>query len=271
MIPKIIHYCWFGKNPLPKDAKKYIASWKKYFPDYEIIEWNEDNYDVNCCEYTREAAKEKKWAFVSDFARFDILYKYGGIYFDTDVEVIRSLDDIINNGAFMGIESGTIDNNKKLCVASGLGIGAPAGLQIYKEIIDLYKNRHFYDSNGRIDQTTVVTIISDLLMKKGILIENNIARCCGITIYPKDYFCPQDYVTGKLEISKNTRTIHHYSSSWMTFSQKMRNSTYKYCRKYFGENIGENIGKIVAAPFRIVCAIERKTKYKKEFTDNEKS
>ena len=104
MIPKIIHYCWFGRNPLPESAIKCINSWKKFFPDYEIKEWNEDNFDVNIIPYTKEAYEAKKYAFVSDYARFWILYHHGGLYFDTDVEVIKAMDDIIELGPFMGVE-----------------------------------------------------------------------------------------------------------------------------------------------------------------------
>ena len=104
MIPKIIHYCWFGRNPLPPLALECIASWRKFLPDYEIKEWNEDNFDVNSIPYTAEAYRQKKYAYVSDYARFCILYQYGGIYFDTDVEVIKPLNDIIAKGNFMGFE-----------------------------------------------------------------------------------------------------------------------------------------------------------------------
>src|SRR5215510_15199585 len=105
MIPKIIHYCWFGGNPLSELALKCIASWKKYFPNYEIKEWNESNYDVHKIPYTSEAYNAKKYAFVSDYARFDILYQYGGIYFDVDVEVIKQFGDILNDTGFMGMET----------------------------------------------------------------------------------------------------------------------------------------------------------------------
>ena len=104
MIPKIIHYCWFGGNPLPKDAQECLSSWKKYLPDYEIKVWNESNFDVNCCPYVKGAYEQRKFAFVSDYARFWVLYKEGGLYFDTDVEVIRNVDHIIAAGNFMGIE-----------------------------------------------------------------------------------------------------------------------------------------------------------------------
>ena len=122
MIPKVIHYCWFGGNPLPESAKKCIDSWKKYCPDYEIVEWNENNFDISKNQYCREAYEAGKWAFVSDFARFDIIYKYGGVYFDTDVEVIKPIDSLIEQGAFMGVE-----RNKPINVAPGLGIAASKG------------------------------------------------------------------------------------------------------------------------------------------------
>ena len=129
MIPKIIHYCWFGHNPLPELAKKCIASWKNYFPDYEIKEWNESNFDVNAIPYTEEAYKQKKYAFVSDYARFWILYHYGGLYFDTDVEVIKPMNEIIERGPFMGCEN-TAKNRNKVVDSSGLELGVNPGLVI---------------------------------------------------------------------------------------------------------------------------------------------
>ena len=148
MIPKTIHYCWFGGNPLPKLAMKCINSWKKYFPDYTIIEWNEHNYDISKIPYIAEAYKAKKYAFVSDYARFDILYQCGGLYFDTDVEVIKPFDDILSHGPFMGCE---IDGGEKeINVAPGLGIAASPGLGIYKHIIDFYATQHFLKDDGSI-------------------------------------------------------------------------------------------------------------------------
>ena len=128
MIPKIIHYCWFGGNPLPASAQKCIASWRKYFPDYEIWEWNEDNFDVIIIPYTCEAYSVKKYAFVSDYVRFWVLYQYGGLYFDTDVEVIRPMDDIVECGAFMGIEVAPQPGVTVLEVVPGFGLGCNPGL-----------------------------------------------------------------------------------------------------------------------------------------------
>ena len=150
MIPKIIHYCWFGRNPLPQSAIKCINSWKKFFPDYEIKEWNEDNFDVNIIPYTAEAYEAKKYAFVSDYARFWILYHHGGIYFDTDVEVIKPFDDILERGPFMGREQGafiknicgTSYNGNGFGVAPGLGIGATSGLELYKEFLKSFQEHN---------------------------------------------------------------------------------------------------------------------------------
>lgn len=209
MIPKVIHYCWFGGNPLPEDAKRYIESWKKYCPSYEIREWNESNFDINCCAYVKEAYEAKKWAFVSDYARFFILYKHGGLYFDTDVELIKPIDDIIAQGSFMGLEPQTL-----VQVAPGLGLGANPGLGLYKEILDKYNIRHFKKNDGSFDFTTVVTFVSDILKEHGFIEVNKIQEVGGIKIYPTDYFCPKNYDTGEMTITANTKSIHHFSASW---------------------------------------------------------
>jgi mannosyltransferase OCH1-like enzyme len=213
MIPKIIHYCWFGKGVLPPLAQKCIKSWKKNLPDYKIIEWNEDNFNVNICKYTKEAYKEKKYAFVSDYARFWILYHYGGIYFDTDVEVIKPLDPIITKGAFMGCEIG---EEKDLWpkVASGLGLGVCKGHPIYKEILDQYNTSSFIQ-DGSIDYTTVVYRVTEILKKHQLKQTKKIQTCEGITIYPPEFFCPKSHLTRTLNITSNTYTIHHYDGSWL--------------------------------------------------------
>lgn len=222
MIPKIIHYCWFGRNPLPKSAIKCINSWKHFFPDYEIKEWNEDNFNVNIIPYTEEAYKAKKYAFVSDYARFWILYKYGGIYFDTDVEVVKNMDDIISKGSFMGCEN---DANESVVanVAPGLGIGSLPNLPIYKEIIKFYEQLNIEKSLNKECPETVVTITTRILKKYGLLPTNQIQRICNILIYPKEYFCPLDYTTGNLTITNNTYSIHHYTASWLPKSIKFKN------------------------------------------------
>lgn len=218
MIPKIIHYCWFGRGPLPELAQKCIASWKKYLPDYEIKEWNEDNFDVNIIPYTAEAYKAKKYAFVSDYARFRILYQYGGIYFDTDVEVIRPMDDIIERGNFMGFETDPKPQLKadasEASVNPGLGMGVAPGLGIIKKMLDYYEGRHFEFIPGGIGQLTIVHIATEVLRKAGLKQQQGIQQVDDMWIYPAEYFCPINLKTGRIHVRPNTRTIHHYAGTW---------------------------------------------------------
>ena len=215
MIPKVIHYCWFGGNPLPETAIKCINSWRKYFPEYEIKEWNESNFDVNCCKYVKEAYLAKKWAFVSDYARFWILYNYGGLYFDTDVEVIKDMQEIVKKGPFMGREP--IDKHDPTLgqgVNPGLGIGANLGLSLYKEMLDFYDTIHFLNEDGTLNEKTVVFYTTNILKRHGLRKSPEIQNVEGIYVYPVDYFCPLNYQSGKLTITDNTVSIHHYSASW---------------------------------------------------------
>lgn len=214
MIPKKIHYCWFGGKPIPKSMQKCIESWKKFFPGYEIKEWNEHNFDVNLLPYSKEAYAAKKYAFVSDVARFWILYREGGIYFDTDVEVIASFDDIIAKGAFMGLESyckpGTVPN-----VNPGLGLGAEAGNRILMSVYNYYKTLHFQNEFGEKNPGTVVSHTSYVLSTQyGMTSSNEIQKLDGVTIYPVDYFCPFDDLTGVLKKTKNSRSIHWFAKTW---------------------------------------------------------
>lgn len=215
MIPKIIHYCWFGGNPLPELAMKCIESWRTYFPDYEIKEWNEDNFDVNIIPYTKEAYENKKYAFVSDYARFWILYNHGGIYFDTDVEVIKKMDDIIEKGSFMGCEKKVTKDSspRDLGINPGLGLGSSAGHPLLKELIDAYANIHFC-INGVLNQKTIVEYTTELLCRHGLKVTNDIQECAGIYIYPKDFFCPLSLDKNKEDFTDNTCSIHHYMASW---------------------------------------------------------
>lgn len=219
MIPKIIHYCWFGGNPLPEDAQKCIASWRKYLPEYEIKEWNESNFDVNCCPYVKEAYEQKKYAFVSDYTRFYVLYHEGGLYFDTDVEVIKNMDHIVAAGNFMGFEKslatsrqiGATPSVSELGVAPGLGLGVNPGLGLLRELLDFYEAKeHFTIEDG-----TVVDYTTAILRKHGLLNEHKLQNVADVTIYPADYFCPMDSTTGITILTKNTVSIHHYSCSWI--------------------------------------------------------
>ena len=219
MIPKIIHYCWFGRNPLPELAQRCIASWKKYLPDYEIKEWNEDNFDVNIIPYTAEAYQAKKYAFVSDYARFWILYQYGGIYFDTDVEVIRPINDIVERGNFMGFETDPKPQLKedasKASVAPGHGLGVNPGLGLGKKMLDFYEGKHFVHEAVMRNQITVVHIATQVLRENGLKNVAGIQEVADCFIYPSEYFCPINVTTGRIHVEKNTRTIHHYAGTWV--------------------------------------------------------
>ena len=245
MIPKKIHYCWFGGNPLPKSAIKCINSWKKFFPGYEIIEWNESNYDVYKIPYIAQAYEAKKYAFVSDYARFDILYHEGGLYFDTDVEVIKSFDDILEQGAFMGCETdGAVceqtevcDNGKNTILTNpGLGIAAAPGLRLYREILEYYTTQRFILEDGSFNLETVVAKTTNILLKHGLKDIAGIQTVEDITIYPKEYFNPLNNNSGKLEVTENTHSIHWYAQTWIPKHLVIRSRITRPLHRLFGEN-----------------------------------
>lgn len=244
-IPTIIHYCWFGGNPLPELAQKCIESWKKFLPDYEIKEWNEQNYDVHKIPYIAQAYDAKKYAFVSDYARFDILYQYGGVYFDTDVEVIKDLTPIIENGAFAGVESAG-------ALAAGLGIASPAASPVYKEILESYESSEFLYKNGTMNLTTVVDRVSKVFAKHGFAKIDGIQDIANVRIYPAEYFCPINPQTGILNITDKTFTIHHYAASWTIPLRKK----YMKWRTSLASKIGIRLAKIILLPMQCVCVIK---------------
>ena len=234
MIPKIIHYCWFGRNPLPPLAQECIASWKRFFPGYEIKEWNEDNFDVNCIPYTAEAYKVKKYAYVSDYARFVILYQYGGIYFDTDVEVVKSMDDVILKGPFMGFERDP-DFWGDGYVAPGLGLAVNPKMDIIHQLMDKYQDLHFLlpDGSYNIGQT-IVHYTTQVLSNCGLQQKKGVQELNGISIYPSEFFAPINFITRRLHITENTRTIHRYMASWVDQKNK---TVYDYIKHYMPEFI----------------------------------
>lgn len=226
-IPKKIHYCWFGRNPMPKLAEKCIRSWQKKCPDYEIIEWNEDNFDLAACPlYVRQAYEAKKWAFVTDYARLAILHQHGGIYFDTDVQVLRNLDPLLELGCFMGIELAS-DCAK---VNTGLGLGAEAGFPLLGEMAADYEGISFYNEDGSIDITTCTVRNTEILKKHGFVEENRTQTVAGATVFSNEYLSPMDMTNGKIKKTKNTYTIHHYSLSWTTKEHQRERK--KVLRKY---------------------------------------
>lgn len=207
MIPKIIHYCWFGPKKMPELAIKCIESWKRNCPDYEIIKWNEENFDIGVCNYVREAYESGKYAFVSDFLRLYVLVNYGGIYMDTDVEVIKPIDQFLQEKAFSGFES-------KTDIPTGI-IGAEKDFPLFVELLNEYYLKHFVKENGQLDLIPNVVAITNLCEKYGLVRNNTKQNIYGFTLYPKNFFCPKDWSTNDIDITENTYTIHHFSGSWV--------------------------------------------------------
>lgn len=225
MIPKRIHYCWFGGKKIPKLAKKCIASWKKFCPNYEIIEWNENNFDMNYCDYVKEAYRAKKYAFVTDVVRLYALVNYGGIYMDTDVEIIKSLDVFLQYNAFSGFESINF-------VPTGI-MACEKGHKLFKEFLKEYDNIHFIKSDNKYDLTTNCVRITNICKKYGLNLNNKKQIIQKFVLYPSEYFCPKDWVTKKINITKNSYTIHHFNGSYLSF--------YNRLKLFIISSIGKNI------------------------------
>ncbi|WP_252216014.1 glycosyltransferase [Clostridium sp. VAP41] len=214
MIPKVIHYCWFGGKALPSLARKCIKSWEKYCPDYEIIEWNECNFDFNCNLFVKSAYESGNWAFVSDYARLKIIYENGGIYFDTDVEVIRNIDSLLDNECFVGVQQ------MERLINTGLGFGAEANNKIIKSMLNEYKNITFCEKKK---MEFACPYLNTLVFNTyGFNNNDDIQEIKGTKIYPPRYFDP--IAPGKSENLKcdDTFSIHHYSASWTPTSQRIK-------------------------------------------------
>lgn len=212
-IPKVIHYCWFGKGKMPALSEKCIKSWKKYCPDYKIVCWSEDNFDVTENRYAREAYEAGKWAFVSDYVRLKVLYEQGGIYLDTDVELIKPLDPLIEENGFIGFEeSGNL--------STGLGFGCEKGNELVGAILKDYDDISFVLPDGTYDQTPCPDRNTKILIELGLDISVKDQIFMGMHILPEEYLSPINYYTGKKTITKNTYSIHHYCASWTSATSK---------------------------------------------------
>lgn len=202
-IPKAIHYCWFGGKPIPEKFQRYMESWKKYCPDYDIVRWDESNYDVAKNAYMKAAYEEKKWAFVSDYARVDIINTYGGIYLDTDVELLKSLDPFLTEKGFCGFENENY-------VAFGLGFGTEKENPILQELLELYQ--HLAWDGGK---TVCPVLQTNILRVYGLKQDNSWQRLDDMTIYPTTVLCGKSLATHQLQISRDTYAIHHYAGTWL--------------------------------------------------------
>lgn len=231
MIPKIIHYCWFGPAQKPQDVLAYIDSWHKVFPDFEIMEWNETNFDVNICSYSLQAYREKKYAFVSDYARLWALNEYGGLYFDTDIEAIKSVEPLFENTKLLlGFE----DNEK---IMTGF-IGACKEHPIIKELLDIYETKSFYLPNGDLDTTPNPVLFTQVLTQHG-LIPNGKKQSfsIGAVAYPVDYFSAIDMSVQRLCVTENTYLIHHCMASWYDSKGRRKRKIKKVLVNIMGEKL----------------------------------
>ncbi len=228
MIPKKIHYCWFGRNPKPKLAERCIASWRKYCPDYEIIEWNEDNFDVNSNRYVREAYEAKKYAFVSDYVRLWAMTTCGGIYMDTDVELVRSPDFILEHEAVSGFESQTQ-------IQTGL-MACREGFPLFGEFLRYYDDAVFRNTDGTLNMTTNVAIMTGICLKHGFVPNGKYQVVDGFALYPREVFCPLDDATGRMHRTKDTVAIHWFNKSWIPPAERFRSKLTKPFHRIFGTN-----------------------------------
>lgn len=226
MIPKIIHYCWFGNKEKPKMILRCIDTWKQILPDYEIIEWNEGNFDVNELKYTKEAYQSKKYAFVSDVARVKALYEFGGIYLDTDVVVYKTFNSILNNKCVLGFEMGNY-------IATSFMACEP-NYSLMKEFYQIYKQISFLDENGNVKSETNVTKLTKILLDKGLKRDNNYQNVEDIVIYPQEFFSPFDYANCISGITENTICEHLFSVSWLSYKVKCIRFLKKILVKIFG-------------------------------------
>lgn len=244
MIPKKIHYCWFGGNPLTEEVKCYIDTWKKYCPNYELVEWNEKNFDITENAYCREAYEAKKWAFVADYVRLKVLYEYGGIYMDTDVELCYNLDALLGFEAVSGYETETN-------ISTGT-IAACQGNEWIEMLLHDYDNRHFLNSDGSFDMTTNVKVITKLTKEKYGIEMDGERKIFGnnCILLPFDYLCAKSYRTGEINKTENTLAIHHFAGSWLNDDEKRIHNIYKIIYKrlrcYVGDRMGSKIATVTA-------------------------
>ena len=212
-IPKVIYYCWFGKGKMPALSVKCIASWKKFCPEYKIVCINEENFDINQNKYAREAYDAGMWAFASDYARLKVLYDEGGIYLDTDVELIKPLDDLIGENGYMGFDENGM-------ISTGLGFACEKGNELVKALLGDYADISFIRPDGTYDLTPCPDRNTQTLAELGMDINNKDQIFMGIRMLPEDYLCPMKYYTGRKHITKNTYSIHHFCASWTSPAAK---------------------------------------------------
>lgn len=219
-IPKVIHYCWFGGGQKNELITRCIESWRKYAKNCEIIEWNESNYDVSKNQYMYDAYKSKRWGFVSDYARLDIVYNYGGIYLDTDVELIKPIDELLDGTGFIGFEQQS--NDGKYYINTGGGFGAQKHDPVIGRMLKYYDSLLFIKSDGSLNMQPCPLYNTNAILELGLICNNMQQKVDSITVYPYDYFCPVNWKTHKCATSENTFSIHHFDASWLSEQEKKK-------------------------------------------------
>lgn len=228
-MKKTIHYCWFGKNKMEDNVLSCINSWQKHFPNYQVKVWNENNFDIKCCEYVKEAYQSKQYAFVSDYVRLYVLYHEGGLYLDTDYEVLKNFEDLLNEELVLSFEK---EGKIQTCM-----IYAKKNNQLIKKIMEYYHTTHFLNYDGTFNTKTNVDIITDYLFELGLIEKDSYQQLENIKIYPTEYFCPFDFETGKLNMTSKTVGIHNFAGSWLTNDQK----SYFNLKRKFGKDKAKNV------------------------------
>lgn len=253
MIPKRIHYCWFGGNPLPGLAEKCIASWKKYCPDFEIVRWDESSFDLaNVPLYVRQAYDQRKWAFVTDYVRLQVVYEFGGIYLDTDVELKKPLDPLLDNEAYFGFEDGRFIN-------TGLGFGAEKHYPILMELMEDYRDIPFILQDGTFDMTPCPKRNTEVFLRHGLKQDDSLQTLDGgVLILPSRFLCPIDNRTRRMSITRETISIHLYSASWQ--DKVLKKSWKRLQDEHRREDL---LYDIIHAPNRALRKILGKERYEK--------
>lgn len=230
MIPKIIHYCWFGRGKKSELIQRCTESWKKHLPDYEIIEWNEENFDVNICKYTKQAYEAKKWAFVADYARLIALQEYGGIYLDTDMELFKSFDEFLDNDFFAGFESKDI-------IAAGV-IGAIPNNDIVEKLVSSYSDREFVHADGSLDLTANPHLLTEILTNYGFVMNGREQTRNRASLYPQTVFYVNDIMRIFGKVSPKAYSVHHGEKSW---SNEAKNGSFTFKIRRYVVGLARNV------------------------------
>lgn len=229
-IPHIIHYIWFGNNPKTELIEQCIRGWKEKLPEWEIKEWNENNFDIDSCAYIKQAYENKKYAFASDYVRFAVLYEYGGVYLDTDVELLKKIpEQMMEDTGFAGVEC-----NFK--INSGLVFACEPKNKLVKEILESYQEKKFVSEDGSLNTTTVVEYVTEIFKKHGFKEDGTEQIIDGFHIYPWEYFCAYDFITREFSITENTVCIHHYAGTWLSPKDKVKRKIKDKIRKHMGND-----------------------------------